>query len=254
MQQGRQTTPATGETPEVTARGAAVLVVDDDAEIRSLVADYLAGEGFRAAAVGTAAAMRAHMAREPAEVVLLDVVLPDGDGLGLLRELKERHGAAVILLTVKGEVVDRVVGLEMGADDYVAKPFHLRELAARVRSVLRRAGTAEVRTEQAASYVFGDWRLDWEARELRDPQGRLVPLTSGELDLLHAFLQAPNRVMTRDQLLESTRGRRHEPFDRAIDVQVGRLRRKIETDPSQPALIKTVRGAGYIFATRVETR
>jgi two-component system, OmpR family, response regulator len=241
----------------VTVQGAPVLVVDDDPGIRSLVVDYLGGEGFRVAAVGTAAEMRERMAREPAGVVLLDVLLPDGDGLSLLRELKERHGAAVILLTVKGEVVDRVVGLEMGADDYVAKPFHLRELAARVRSVLRRAGAAEPPPGDAAtggSFVFADWRLDCEARELRDPGGRLVPLTSGEYELLHAFLRAPNRVMSRDQLLESTRGRRHEPYDRAIDVQVGRLRRKIETDPSQPSLIKTVRGAGYILAARVEAR
>lgn len=238
------------------AQTALVLVVDDDPEIRAVVADYLSGDGFRVATAASAAEARRSMERESADVVLLDLVLPDGDGLALLRELKAKHAPGVIMLTVKSEVVDRVVGLEMGADDYIAKPFHLRELSARVRSVVRRMNSEAPQHEASTlkEIKFGGWCLDLARRELRDAHGEPVDLTSGEFDLLAAFVRAPHRVLTRDELLEISRGRRFEAYDRAIDVQVGRLRRKIESDPSRPSLIKTVRGVGYVFTVNVEAR
>jgi two-component system, OmpR family, response regulator len=236
------------------AQGARLLLVDDDPEIREIVVRYLEGEGMEVAAVGSAAALRAELRAGGAEIVLLDLVLPDGDGLALMRELKADTAPGVILLTAKGEVIDRVLGLEMGADDYVAKPFHLRELLARIKSLQRRLrGTREEEaTPLTNGIAFLGFHLDRGRRELRAPDGRPIELTSGEFELLTAFVQAPGRVLSREQLLELTRGRSWEPYDRAIDVQVGRLRRKIEPDPARPSLIKTVRGAGYVFTARIE--
>jgi two-component system, OmpR family, response regulator len=184
--------------------------------------------------------------------VLLDLGLPDEDGLNLIREL-QRCKIPVIIVSGRGESVERVVGLELGADDYVTKPFDLRELLARIRSVLRRAvGAANEHANAPPSFEFEGFRLQPEARRLIATDGREVPLTTGEFDLLFAMVQRPNLVLSRDQLMNSVHGRDAGPYDRAIDVQIGRLRRKIETDPANPRLIKSVRGAGYLFAVAVK--
>lgn len=198
--------------------------------------------------------MRAEMARDPADLVLLDLGLPGEDGLSLARELRARPRApGIIIVTGRGQPVDRIIGLELGADDYVAKPFDLRELVARVRSVLRRIGSDAPPAPEAPvdRFDFAGWRLDLSSRSLARPDGIEVPLTTGEFELLTAFVQHPNCALSRDRLMEIIHGREAGPFDRAIDVQVGRLRRKIERDPAEPELIKSVRGVGYMFAARV---
>ncbi len=231
-----------------------ILVVDDEADIRDLLANCLSGYGFEVAAVSDGVAMRAELAREPADLVLLDLGLPGEDGLSLARELRAQPRApGIIIVTGRGQPVDRVVGLELGADDYVAKPFDLRELVARVRSVLRRTTSDRAAAPSASAdrFEFAGWRLDLSARSLARPDGADVPLTTGEFDLLTAFVQHPNRALSRDRLMAIMHHREAGPFDRAIDVQVGRLRRKIERDPAEPELIKSVRGVGYLFAARV---
>jgi len=243
------------DSPPPAAPAAHILVVDDDAEIQALLARYFGNHGFRVSAAGDGAAMRAAIAAAPVDLVLLDLGLPREDGLELTRWLREHWSGAIIILTGRGESVDRVVGLELGADDYVTKPFELRELLARVRSVLRRApGAAQAAApaQTAAGVEFAGFRCDAQARRLIGPDGAEIPLTTGEFDLLQVFLAAPGRVLTRDQLLGQMHGREAGPFDRAIDVQVGRLRKKIEHDPTRPELIKSVRGAGYLFAARVQ--
>jgi len=232
-----------------------VLIVDDDAEIAALLARYLGGNGLRTSSVGSGAQLRAFVAAQRPDLVLLDLGLPDEDGLSLLRHLQSAWGGPVIVVSGRGESVERVVGLELGADDYVTKPFDLRELLARVRSVLRRArpepaaGTATATAGPV--YRFDGLQLDAAARRLTDRAGREVALTTGEFELLLALLDRPNQVLSRDQLMNSVHGRDAGPFDRAIDMQVGRLRRKIEADPAQPRLLQSVRGAGYLFATPV---
>ncbi len=189
------------------------------------------------------------------DLVLLDIGLPGEDGLALAASLRDKPDTAVIMITGRGAVVDRVVGLELGADDYVAKPFDMRELLARVRSVLRRTKTPVVLGGMKHGFLrFGDWRLDLLQRKLTGAGDREVALTTAEFVLLEAFLRHPLQVLTRDRLLDLMAGRQWEPYDRAVDVQVGRLRRKIESDPSDPALIKTVRGAGYMFTAEVSDR
>jgi two-component system OmpR family response regulator len=191
------------------------------------------------------------------DLVVLDLMLPGEDGLALCRRLRQTSELPVIMLTALGDDADRIVGLEMGADDYLAKPFNPRELLARIRAVLRRAQPAD-RIDAAAVgerhdvFRFLGWTLDPARRELRDPEGTLVPLTAGEYGLLLAMVERPQRVLSRDQLLDLTRGREAGPFDRSVDVQLGRLRRKIEADPKNPELIKTVRGGGYVLATPVQ--
>ena len=230
-----------------------LLIVDDDPDILALVARYFCSHGFRVSSASDGAGMRAVIAAEGVEVVLLDLGLPREDGLELTRWLRAQWHGAIIILTGRGESVDRVVGLELGADDYVTKPFDLRELLARVRSVLRRVQPAPVnRPPSADSVEFAGFHLDAEARQLTGPDGSNIPLTTGEFELLQMFLSAPGRVLTRDQLIGQMHGREAGPYDRAIDVQVGRLRRKIEHDPANPELIKSVRGAGYLFAARVQ--
>ena len=233
-----------------------LLVVEDDAEIIDLIRRYFSKQGFEVSAVSDGAAMREVIQGQDIDVVLLDLGLPGEDGFTLTRYLREHWKGALIIVTGRGDSVDRVVGLELGADDYVTKPFDLRELLARVRSVLRRA--AEARTEETGSAAkvlrFGGFRLDLDSRNLVDPTGNPVPLTTGEFELLSVFIANPNRVLSRDDLMSRMHGREAGPFDRSIDVQIGRLRRKIEPDPAQPALIKSVRGAGYIFAASVERR
>jgi len=230
-----------------------LLVVDDDGEILALVTRYFGSHGFRVSSACDGTAMRTVIAAEPVDIVLLDLGLPREDGLELTRWLREHWRGAIIIVTGRGESVDRVVGLELGADDYVTKPFDLRELLARVRSVLRRVQPAPAERSAASDNVqFAGFNLDTEARRLIGPDGGDIPLTTGEFELLQVFLAAPGRVLTRDQLIGQMHGREAGPYDRAIDVQVGRLRRKIEHDPANPELIKSVRGAGYLFAARVQ--
>jgi len=231
-----------------------LLVVDDDQDVVDIIKRYFSAQGFDVAVAADGPSMRTVIDSQAIDVVLLDLGLPGEDGFTLTRYLRERWKGALIIVTGRGDSIDRVVGLELGADDYVTKPFDLRELLARVRSVLRRATEAVVTAVSNAQDVvrFGGFRLNVGSRELTDGAGKVVPLTTGEFDLLGAFIANPNRVLSRDDLMNRIHGRDAGPFDRAIDVQIGRLRRKMETDPAQPALIKSVRGAGYIFAVRVE--
>lgn len=229
-----------------------ILVVDDEPAICELVHSYLSAEGFRVSTAGDGEAMRRVMASTPVDLVILDLMLPGQDGFTLTRYLREHSDVGIIILTGKGATVDRVVGLEMGADDYLAKPFDLRELLARVRSVLRRAGASHKRANADTIVRFAGWRMDFSTRRLFSPGNIDTPLTTGEFDLLAVFVNHPNRVLSRDELLDLTRGRAAGPFDRTIDVQVGRLRQKIEPDAQQPTFIKTVRGAGYLFTPPVE--
>ncbi|MFZ2006614.1 MAG: response regulator [Stellaceae bacterium] len=233
-----------------------ILVVDDQQEICDLVREYLSDEGFRVSTANDGAGMREAMARDAVDLVILDLVLRGEDGLQLARELRGQSEIGIIMLTGRGETVDRIIGLEMGADDYLSKPFHLRELLARVRSVLRRGSSrgGDNRSAAPRAHVkFADWTLDLASRELMSPSGEDVRLTTGEFELLAAFVNHANQVLSRDRLLDLSRHREAGPFDRTIDVQVGRLRRKLEDDPKNPTLIKTVRGGGYIFTPPVES-
>ncbi|WP_386067513.1 response regulator [Tahibacter sp. UC22_41] len=233
-----------------------LLCVDDEDEIRELLSRYFDRHGFRVSTARNGAELREVIARESIDLVLLDLGLPGEDGLALTRYLREHWRGAIIIVTGRGDSVDRVVGLELGADDYVTKPFDLRELLARVRSVLRRSAAPAPASAPAANartrLGFAGFTLDLAARSLQAPDGNPVTLTSGEFDLLCAFVEKPNRVLSRDVLMNSLHGREAGPFDRAIDMQIGRLRRKIETAPDQPELIKSVRGAGYLFVPPVE--
>ena len=234
--------------------GPHILVVDDQREICDLVQDYLSDEGYRVSIANDGAAMRRVMAQSAVDLVILDLMLPGEDGLTLARALRDVSDVGIIILTGRGDTVDRIIGLEMGADDYLPKPFHPRELLARVRSVLRRVScrTAENASAARSRARFAGWNLDLASRELRSPSGKEVRLTTGEFDLLAAFVNNANQVLTRDRLLDLARNREAGPFDRTIDVQVGRLRRKLESDPQKPTLIKTVRGSGYIFTPSIE--
>ena len=236
-----------------------ILVVDDEPRVRRMLRTYLEDEGFQVSEAGEGEAMRRQMRETPPHIVLLDLVIPGEDGLTLLRDIRRASNVPVIMITGKGDTIDRVVGLEAGADDYIAKPFHLREVLARVRSVLRRAEEKAAPRSQATAdgestqvYRFAGWRFDLGRRELHDAEDRLVPLTTGEFDLLSAFVNHPNRPLNRDQIMDFARNRDWTPFDRSIDTQIGRLRKKIEADPGDPELIKTVRGVGYVFTPRVE--
>jgi two-component system OmpR family response regulator len=224
-----------------------ILIVDDDEEMRGLLLHLLTQEGFHASAAADGEAMRGALAGGGVDLVVLDRMLPGEDGLSLCRALRRTTALPVIMLTAMGSEADRVAGLDTGADDYLAKPFGARELLARIRAVLRRAGsTAE------AVYRFAGWSLDTVQRVLRAPDGVLVDITGGEFELLLAFLRHPHQVLSRDQLLDLARGRVSGPEDRTIDVQVGRLRRKLETDAKNPDLLKTVRGGGYVLAADVQ--
>ena len=231
-----------------------ILIVDDAQEIRDIVQEYLAGEGFRVSTARDGVGMRALLSRSPADLVILDLMLPGEDGLALARSLRSQSGVGIIILTGRGETVDRIIGLEMGADDYLPKPFHLRELLARVKSVLRRVQSRTDDGPQPARSRarFAGWSFDLSSRELLSPAGHGVRLTTAEFDLLAAFVSHANQVLSRDRLLDLARNREAGPFDRTIDVQVGRLRRKLRDDPQNPNLIKTVRGSGYIFTPPVE--
>ena len=232
-----------------------LLIVEDDPDIVDLIRRYFGAQGFKVSTAADGSAMRAVIEAQDVDVVLLDLGLPGEDGFTLTRYLRERWKGALIIVTGRGDSIDRVVGLELGADDYVTKPFDLRELLARVRSVLRRAADTRPGKGTATDTArFGGFLLNLGSRTLTDPAGNAVPLTTGEFELLAAFVAHPNRVLSRDDLMNRTHGREAGPYDRAIDVQIGRLRRKIEADPSQPEMIKSVRGAGYLFAVPVERR
>src|SRR5882724_9959534 len=232
-----------------------ILIVDDQREICDLVQEYLSGEGYRVSTAQDGGGMRKVMGQAEVDLVILDLMLPGEDGLTLARQLREESTVGIIILTGRGETVDRIIGLEMGADDYLPKPFHLRELLARVKSVLRRVsarGTERPSATGRSKARFAGWDLDLSTRELMSPAGSEVRLTTGEFDLLAAFVNNANQVLSRDRLLDLARNREAGPFDRTIDVQVGRLRRKLEDDPQKPTIIKTVRGTGYIFTPTVE--
>lgn len=238
-----------------------VLLVDDDPAVRAMLSEYLSTHGLEVASADCGAAMIEALAHTVPDVVLLDLRLPGEDGLTLLRYLRQHHAVGVLIVTGAGEVVDRVVGLEMGADDYVAKPFEPRELLARIKSVMRRlapaaagAGGVEAATPSAAGMppreamvAVGECRLDLRAHRLFDAGGEELMLTAMEFELLKTFVERPNQVLSRDQLLTLTRNREWEPFDRSIDIRIARLRRKIEPDPERPRLIRTVRSAGYMY-------
>jgi two-component system, OmpR family, response regulator len=231
-----------------------VLIVDDDAEIRGLLGEYLRKQGYRATAVADGKGLRAAVETSRPDVIVLDLMLPGEDGLALCRDLRARSDIPIIMLTARGEETDRIVGLEMGADDYVAKPFNPRELLARIKSVLRRARSLpdNLKREEVASFRFAGWVLDPATRNLTAPDGVVIALSGTEFRLLRIFLDHPNRVLTRDQLIDLMLSRDAAPFDRAIDVQVSRLRHRLREDAKEPAIIKTVRGQGYVFAAHVD--
>lgn len=235
-----------------------LLVVDDDEQVRTLLRRYLEIEGFRVLDAADGDAMRKVLAAEAVQLVLLDIGLPGEDGLTLARDLRSRSKVGIIMLTGKHDPVDRIVGLEVGADDYVTKPPHMRELLARIKSVLRRAenNSAPAEASPAAAvperYSFDGWAVDAAARDVKNASGQRVALTTLEFDLLLVFLQQSNRVLSRDALMDALKGVEWTPLDRGIDSLVARLRKKIEPDTDEPTHIKTVRGAGYLFASKVQ--
>jgi two-component system, OmpR family, response regulator len=227
-----------------------ILVVDDQREICDLVQEYLSGEGYQVSIAQDGAGMRRVMAQSPVDLVILDLVLPGEDGLTLAHWLRENFRVGIIMLTGRGDIVDHILCLEMGADYYVPKPYHNRHLLAAVKSVLRRP--TEKQSPSRSKARFAGWTLDVWGWELLSPSGREVELTTGEFDLLAAFVNNPSQVLTRDRLLDLARNRKAGPTDRTIDVQIGRLRRKFEDNRQKPTMIKTLRGRGYIFTAEVE--
>jgi two-component system OmpR family response regulator len=231
-----------------------ILIVDDDAETRRLLQAYLQKQGYRVTSAADGRALRGALEAARPDLIVLDLMLPGEDGLQICRDLRSRSNLPVIMLTARGEETDRIVGLEMGADDYLAKPFNPRELLARIKSVLRRARSLpeNLEPETVASFRFAGWSLDAATRNLTGPDGVVVPLSGTEFKLLRVFLGHPNRVLSRDQLIELMISRDAGPFDRAIDVQVSRLRQRLRDDAREPRVIKTVRGEGYVLAAQVE--
>jgi len=231
-----------------------LLLVDDEAALREPLAEYLARQGFGVREAASAAEARRVLQEETPDLVLLDIMMPGEDGLSLCRHLIEGHQLPTIFLTARGEPTDRIVGLEIGADDYVVKPFEPRELVARIRSVLRRATRGAPDSAEEEVFAFEGWTLDPLKRRLTDAEGAAVPISSAEFRLLLAFLEHPRQVLDRDRLLEMVQGREAHLFDRAVDNQVSRLRRKIEVDSRNPQLIQTVWGGGYMLAAEVRRR
>lgn len=231
-----------------------ILVVDDDREIRDLTARFLRKHGFRVDDASNGREMDAQLAAGHFDLIVLDLMMPGEDGLSICRRLRNDSAIPIIMLTALGEDTDRIVGLEVGADDYLPKPFNPRELLARIKAVLRRgSGNGERIDSSGKKLTFEGWTIDIDKRNLTAPDGVLVSLTAGEFDLLVALAERPQRVLSRDQLLDLTRGREAGPFDRSVDVQLSRLRRKVESDPKDPTLIKTVRGGGYMFTADVDS-
>ena len=235
-----------------------ILVVDDDPDVCTLISHFFEKNGLRVSVVGDGLGLRTVLeSGDQVDLIVLDLMLPDEDGLVLCRNLRAQSNIPVIILSARGEDVDRIVGLEMGADDYIPKPFHPRELLARVRSVLRRSRVSaepeqNMSQKEGVSYRFAGWVLDVLTRQLYSPSGDKIFLSGGEFALLQVFLNYPNHVLSRDQLLEYSYGREIEPYDRTIDMQVSRLRRRLGEDPKSPELIKTVRGMGYVLSVRVQ--
>ena len=228
-----------------------ILVVDDDAALRALIADFLQGHGFHVRAVAGVAAMREAMAGEPPDLIVMDIMMAGEDGLAATRELMAAGGPPVILLSALGSEMDRIVGLEVGADDYLAKPCSPRELLARIRALLRRRRLDLGPSRVSRRYGFAGWRLDADSRDLRDPQGIRIALSDGEFALLLVFVERPQRVLSREQLLEQVRGGHAEVYDRAIDSQISRLRRKLN-ERNAVELIRTVRNEGYMLVPAVQ--
>ena len=235
-----------------------IAILDDEVDITLLLANYLQGHGYRVTQLHDGRALMALMPNDPPALVLLDLGLPGEDGFSIARQLREHWRCGLVIVTGRGDSVDKVVGLEVGADDYVTKPFDLRELVARIKAVLRRiapheaAGPGAITPDASSGTLrFADWRLDVPARRLVNPQGQEVTLTSGEFDLLCALAKHPGRVLSRDFLLAQTRGREAGPFDRTVDVQIGRLRKKLGDDGDDPKIIKSVRSAGYVLVPTV---
>lgn len=231
-----------------------LLVVDDDREIRRLIEEYLTQAGYRVSTAAEGKTMRHLMEQHRFDLVVLDLMLPGEDGLSLCRNLRTRSNLPILMLTARGSEIDRIVGLEMGADDYLAKPFNPRELLARIRSILRRAHALppNLVPEEVSVFRFSGWTLEVASRNVTASDGLVVPLSGAEFRLLRVLLEHPHRVFSRDQLLELTNGREAILFDRSIDVLVGRLRKRLRDDGKEPALIKTVRGEGYVLAASVE--
>ncbi len=228
-----------------------ILIVDDDPGLRELLADYLGRHGFAVSGVNDGRGLWAALERDSVDLVILDLMLPGDDGLVLCRTLRARSPIPIIMLTARGDDTDRIVGLEMGADDYLPKPFNPRELLARIKSILRRSRSAPADPGEARRFQFAGWTLDVDARQLVAPDGVVVALGASDYRLLRVFLDHPQRVLNRDQLLDWTQGREAAPFDRSIDVQVSRLRRRLRDDPREAILIKTVRNEGYILTAQV---
>lgn len=230
-----------------------ILVVDDDARIRQMLTRYFQDEGYRVSATADGPAMRDCLGKAAVDIILLDLVLPGGeDGLALARDIRSRSNIPIIMLTGRDDVIDRIVGLEVGADDYIAKPFHLREVLARVRSVLRRHQAPVVKSgdETTEKLCFDGWQLNVCRRQLSAADGSDVALTTGEFDMLCVLVKHAGRVLTRELLMDLTRSRNMAAYDRTIDAQVARLRKKIENDPKNPTLIKSVRNVGYVFSVK----
>ncbi|MCU7650764.1 response regulator [Pseudomonas piscis] len=230
-----------------------LLIVDDDVEVLALLKKFFVQQGYEVGVATDGAGLWAALEREVPDLIILDLMLPGDNGLALCQRLRLQHATPVIMLTAMGELSDRVVGLEMGADDYLGKPFDARELLARVRAVLRRSGESRPLAGEVPRPLirFADWQLDLTRRELRSPDQVMIPLSAGEFDLLLVFVEHPQRILTREQLLDLARGHAHDAFDRSIDVQVSRLRRKLEFDTKRPAMIRTVRNGGYLFTPSV---
>ncbi|HUN93414.1 MAG TPA: response regulator transcription factor [Burkholderiaceae bacterium] len=227
-----------------------ILIVDDDSALRDLLSEYLAGAGYDVVAVADGAAMERERVHGHFDLIILDLMLPGDDGLKLCRELRARSGVAILMLTARTEEVDRVLGLEMGADDYMSKPFSPRELLARVRTILRR--TSEGTGRVGSRLRFAGWTLQLATRSLVDADGVVVPLSARELRLLQMLAESPNRVLSRDELMDALAGRDAGPFDRTIDVMISRVRRRLRDDAREPKLIRTVRNEGYMLAAAVE--
>jgi two-component system OmpR family response regulator len=228
-----------------------ILMVDDDAQIRQLLGDYLSGFGMSVVAVADGKAMTEALEKSDFDLVILDLMLPGEDGLSLCRKLRAESDIPVLMLTARGEAMDRVVGLELGADDYIVKPFEPRELVARIQSILRRTrGNRETRNGRNEAEFMG-WRLNYLMRHLVSPKDLVIPLSNAEFRLLSVFIEHPNRILSREFLLDSARGRDMDLFDRSIDILVSRVRQKLNDDSRTPNLIKTVRGEGYLFDAKV---
>ena len=231
-----------------------IAVVDDDEDVRAAVAEYLRRNGFSVSEADSAAALREIMASRPVDLAILDITMPGEDGISLAREIRSLGRAGIIMLTARNDDVDKIVGLEVGADDYVTKPYNSRELLARVKAVLRRArGDDVARATLGAEVQMGKCRLNLTTHRLYDSEGVEVPLTAMEYDLLRTFAENPNRVLSRDQLLDLAHDKDMEAFDRSIDTRIARIRRKIEPDPTKPDCLRTVRGAGYLYNPRCRT-